>query len=103
MHNERQDLNPDSTASRRSRRNAATVAAGVIALAVAAAAVLDERAGRTPAGSDPAESGAAPVATAPTEARSLLSNATSSTGAARPHFERADEPAYTSTENPHGG
>src|SRR5512135_2733791 len=103
MHNARPDSNADSTASRKTGRNAATIAAGVIALAIAAAAVFDERGGRTPAGSDPADSGVAPVSAISTQNRATVSDMTSATGAARPHYERTNEPAYTDPTNPYGG
>jgi hypothetical protein len=103
MHKARPDSNADSTASRKTRRNAATVAAGVVALAIAAAAVFDERAGRMPAGSDPADSSAVPIAAAPGAGRAVTLSTTSPAGAARPHYERTGEPAQTDTVNPHGG
>jgi hypothetical protein len=103
MNQARPDSNANSTASRRTRRNAATIAAGTIALAIAAAAVFDERAGRMPAGSDPAGSGAVPVSAAPMEGRALAAGTPSAADAARPRYERTNEPAYTNAENPHGG
>jgi len=103
MHTAQQDSNSDSTASRRTVRNAATIAAGVIALAIAAAAVFDERSGGMPAGSGPADSGAAPVSALSTQGRAAISSTSSASVTARPHSERTNEPAYTDPTNPHGG
>ena len=98
------DLNADSTASRKNRRPALTAAAGLIAVAVAAAVVFAEHGGRTSAGNDrAAHSSVVPLAATQGDSRTAITNTTSAGDAAKPRFERTDEPAYDDSVRPHGG
>jgi hypothetical protein len=103
MSQARLDSNSDLKARRKNLRPAITIAAGLIALAVATAAVLEQPDGRNSAGSDPAASSVVPLATAPAEDRTSIANTTTATETARPRFQRSDEPAYEDSTNPHGG
>ena len=93
MRQERLDSNADPSASRNLRRPAITFAAGLIALAIATAVVLDPHNGRSSAGSDATYSSLA----SPTAAT------TTATDAATPRFERSNEPATEDSVNAHGG
>jgi len=94
-------MNADSTASSKKRRPGFTVAAGLIALAIAAAVVVDERGAHR--STDTAASSVAPLVSAPAEDRTAITNTTSGVDAAKPHFERSDESPYEESEHPHGG
>jgi hypothetical protein len=102
MSQARFDLNADSTASRKNRRPAFTIAAGLIALSIAAAIVVEERDGGAPAGTDPAHSSVVPRA-APVASRTASSSTMSDNEPAKAHFERSDEPDYEDSVRPHGG
>lgn len=97
------NLNADPATSRKNRRPAFTVAVGVIALAIAAAVVVEERNGRASAGSDPERSSIVPIAATSADSRAAPTNTMSSGDATKPHFERSDEPAYEDTVHPYGG
>lgn len=103
MRQARSDLNADSTASRRNRRPVFTVAAGLIALAIAAVVVVEERGGQASAGNDAAYSSVVPLAATAAESRTAITNTMSAGDAAKPHFERSDEPAYEDSVHPYGG
>ena len=93
MRPSRLDSSADPTARRNIRRPAITFAAGLIALAIATAVVLDPQGGRSSAGSDATVSSLA----SPTVAT------TTATDAATPRFERSNEPAIEESVNAHGG
>jgi hypothetical protein len=97
------DSNADSSTRGKSLRPALAIVAGLIALGVAAAAVLDQPGQRTFAGSNPAGSSVVNVAAAPAESGSTNAISTSAIGSAKPHFERSDEPAVEESVNAHGG
>lgn len=97
MRQPRSDLNADSTASRKNRRPVFTVAAGLIALAIAAVVVVEERSGHASLGTDPAYSASAAQGTP------AATNTISAGDSAKPHFERSNEPAYEDTVHPYGG
>jgi len=93
------DSNSDSTAGRKNRRPAFTFAAGLVALAIGAAFVIDQPSGGTSAQSDPAASNVMPGAAAQAE----NANTKSAIEAAKPRFERSDEPAVEDSVNAYGG
>ena len=97
------DLNAKATTSRKNRRPAFTVGVGVIALAIAAGIVVEERSGPPSAGSDPAHSSVVPLAATAAEGGTAITNTMSVSDPAKPHFERSDEPAYEDSVQPHGG
>jgi hypothetical protein len=103
MNQARLDSNSDLKAGRKNLRPAFTIAAGLIALAVATAAVLEQPGGRASAVSDPAAASFVPLAAAPAEDQTAIANTTSAPDAARPRFQRSDEPALEDSTNPHGG
>ena len=103
MRQARSDLNADSAASHSSRRQAFTVVAGLIALAIAAVVVVEERGGYATAGNDPAYSSVVPLAATPGDSRTSNANSMSASDPARPHFDRSDEPAYEDSVHPYGG
>lgn len=103
MNQARLESNSDLKAGRKNLRPAFTIAAGLIALAVATAAVLEQPGGRTSTGSDPAVASVVPLAAAPAEDQTTIANTTSAPEAARPRFQRSDEPALEDSTNPHGG
>ena len=103
MNQARLDSNSDLKARRKNLRPAFTIAAGLVALAIATAAVLDQPGGRTPAGSDPADSSLVSFAAASAESGTASSSTTSAIDVAKPHFERSDEPVVEDTVNAHGG
>jgi hypothetical protein len=102
MNQARLDPNSDLKAGRKNLRPAFTIAAGLIALAVATAAVLEQPGGRASAVSDPAAASFVPLA-APAENQTAIANTTSAPDAAKPRFQRSDEPALEDSTNPHGG
>jgi hypothetical protein len=93
MNTTRLESNTDPTARRNIRRPAITFAAGLIALAIATAVVLDPQGGRLSAGSDATTSSLV----SPTAAT------TTAIDAAAPRFERSNEPAIEDSVNAHGG
>jgi hypothetical protein len=97
------DSNSDSTAGRKNRRPAFTFAAGLVALAVGAAIVIDQPGGGTSAQGDPATSNVVSGAAASAENGTASANTTSAVEAAKPRFERSDEPAVEDSVNSHGG
>ncbi len=96
MRQELSDLNADHTA--RTRRPAFTVAAGLIALAITAAVVVEQGDGPALTPSDRA----APLAAMSMEGKAVTET-TSADDPAKPHFERSDEPAVEETEHAYGG
>jgi hypothetical protein len=72
------------------------VVAGLVALALGALLLVDERA------NEPAQSSAVPIA-ATSSIGAADTNATSATDTMRPKFQRADEPEYEDTVQAHGG
>ncbi len=103
MSQARFDLNSDSTASRKNRRPAFTIAAGLIALSIAAAIVVEERDGGASAGTDPTHSSVVPHAATPAASMTAGTNTTSDNASAKPRFERSDEPVYEDPVRPYGG
>ena len=103
MRQPRSDLNADSAASRRNRRPVFTVAAGLIALAIAAVVVVEERGGHASLGTDPAYSSMVPLAASAAQSSPAVTNTMSAGDSAKPHFERSNEPAYEDTVHPYGG
>ena len=95
------DSNSDKTA-RKDRRPAFTFVAGLIALAIATAVILDKPRGDTSASSASAAAPDAPATTSPAEEMNTA-NTSARIEAARPHFERSNEPVFEDTTNPHGG
>jgi hypothetical protein len=78
----------------------------LIAFAIAAAVVVEERSGHASAGSNSANSSVAPLASGPAENNgTATANTTSATtDVTKPHFERTDEPAAVEdAEHPYGG
>lgn len=102
MRQTRLDTNADP-GGRKNLRPALAVAVGLIALGIAAAAVLDRPVGRSSAGSTPADSNAVNIASAPTESGFTNASASGTFDAAKPHFERSEEPAVEDSVNAHGG
>jgi hypothetical protein len=91
------DFNGDSPATRSKLRPAAAVAAGVVALAIGAFVLVAERNGRGSDGYEPGHSRAVPFAA------TTNTNPAVAIDAAKPKFERSDEPAYEDTVQAHGG
>ena len=103
MRQARSDLNADSTASRKNRRPAFTIVAGLIAFAIAVV-VVERSGGDASAGNDPAYSSVVPLAATPGDIRTSITNTMSASDPAKPHFERSDEPANDDDSvHPHGG
>ena len=93
MHPARLDSNSDPSSSRNIRRPAITVFVGLLAVAIATAVVVDPTGGRSAAGSDATYSSLV----SPTAATTTASDA------AKPRFERSNEPAIEDSVNAHGG
>jgi hypothetical protein len=91
------DSNATSGASRKHRRPAPIIAAGVIALAIASAVVLEQRGGAASPGTDPTNSSVVTLSAAPSADQSTTSDAP------RPHFQRSNEPAVEESVNTYGG
>lgn len=85
------ESNSDSMARRNSQRRTLVIGAGLAVAALVAAAVLHQPAQHAQTGTDLAASSAAAADT------------TSSIDAAKPRFERTDEPATEESVNSHGG
>jgi hypothetical protein len=102
MHQVRLETNADPSGSRKIRRPAITFAAGLIALAIATAVVLDQPGGHPSAGSDAAISSLASPATARLDGNAAAST-TPTVDVTKPRFERSDEPAIEDSTNTHGG
>ena len=102
MHQAHIETNADPSGNRRNRRPAITLAAGLIALAIATAVVLEQPDGRPSASTDAAMSSLASPATARLDGNAA-SGRTSAVDAATPRFERSDEPAIEDSTNAHGG
>ena len=104
MRQARSDLNADSTGTRKNRRPALTVIAGLVALAIAAVVVVEERGGTALAGNDPSYAGVMPIKATRGESGTSITNTMSATDSAKPHFERSDEPANDEDSvHPYGG
>jgi hypothetical protein len=95
--------NADPSASRKIRRPAITFAAGLIALAIATAVVLDQPSGPTSAGSDPMVSSLVSPSATRVDSGTATASTQSAIDAAKPRFERSDEPASEDSTNAHGG
>lgn len=96
------ETNADPSGNRGNRRPAITLAAGLIALAIATAVVLDQPGGRSSAGSNTSMSSLASPATARLDGNAGT-GMTPAVDAATPRFERSDEPAIADSTNAHGG
>jgi len=104
MHQTRSDSNAESTASRRNRRPAFTVIAGLIAVAVGAVVVVEERGGYASDRNDAAYSSVVPIAATSAEGLTSATNTMSAGDSVTPHFERSEEPANDDDSvHPYGG
>lgn len=94
------ESNDEHSGSRNIRRPAITFAAGLLALAIATAVVIDQPGGRPSAGNDATVSSLVNPAMATAD---VNASTTSAIDATKPRFERSDEPAVEDSTNAHGG
>ena len=97
------ESNSDSMARRNSQRRTLVIGAGLAVAALVAATVLHQPAQHAQTGTDFAASSAVTSPSAPTQNGAATAGTTSSIDAAKPHFERTDEPAVEESVNSHGG
>ena len=102
MNKTQRDLNAKPATGRKNWR-LASVIAGLIAVAVAATVIVEERGGNASTRTNASGSNVAPLAAGPAEDRAAAPNTASDAPATRPHFERSDEPAVEDTVHPYGG
>ena len=97
------ESNSDSMARRNSQRRTLVIGAGLAVAALVAANVLHEPAQHAQTGTDLAASSAVTSLSTPAQNSAATAGTTSSIDAAKPHFERTDEPAVEESVNSHGG
>lgn len=97
------ESNSDSMARRNSQRRTLVIGAGLAVAALVAATVLHQPAQHAQSGTDLAASSAATSRSIPAQNAAAAADTTSSIDAAKPRFERTDEPATEDSVNSHGG
>ena len=102
MHQAHSDLNANATAGRKNRRHPYTLAAGLIAVAIATVVVVEERSAST--SSDGGIAAVAPLVGTVMEDSNASTGTVPSSDTAGPHFQRSEEPANDDdATHPHGG
>ena len=102
MHQAQLESNADPSGSRKIRRPVITFAAGLLALAIATAVVIDQPGSRPSAGTDATVSSLVSSTMATMDGNAAAST-TSAPDATTQRFQRSDEPAIEDSTNAHGG
>ncbi len=103
MHQAQSESNSDSMARRKSQRRALVIGAGLAVAVIVSATVLHQPTQHAETGTDLAVSSAATSPLVPAQNNAATAGTTSSIDAAKPHFERTDEPAVEESVNSCGG